>query len=150
MVLKKTFESPLDCKDIQPVHPKGDQSWKFIGRIDNEAEIPLLWPPDVKSWLIIKDPMLGKIEGRRRRGGRGWDGWMASLTQWTWIWASSRRWWKTGKPGMLQSMGSQKVKQTWVTEQQQQIYLLLFLLFSIEVEVLVSEIRKDKRESDWK
>ena len=150
MVLKKTFESPLDCKDIQPVHPKGDQSWKFIGRIDNEAEIPLLWPPDVKSWLIIKDPMLGKIEGRRRRGGRGWDGWMASLTQRTWIWASSRRWWKTGKPGMLQSMGSQKVKQTWVTEQQQQIYLLLFLLFSIEVEVLVSEIRKDKRESDWK
>ena len=150
MVLKKTFESPLDCKDIQPVHPKGDQSWKFIGRIDDEAEIPLLWPPDVKSWLIIKDPMLGKIEGRRRRGGRGWDGWMVSLTQRTWIWASSRRWWKTGKPGMLQSMGSQKVKQTWVTEQQQQIYLLLFLLFSIEVEVLVSEISKDKRESDWK
>ena len=69
VVLEKTLESPLDCKEIQPVHPKGDQSWVFIGRTDAEAETPLLWPPDAKSWLIWnKTLMLGKIEGRRRRG----------------------------------------------------------------------------------
>ena len=68
VVLEKTLESPLDCKEIHPVHPKGDQSWVFIGRTDVEAETPILWPPDAKSWLIWKDPMLGKIEGRRRSG----------------------------------------------------------------------------------
>ena len=60
VVLEKTLESPLDCKKIQPVHPKGDQSWVFIGRINTEAETPILWPPDVKSWLIGKDPNGGK------------------------------------------------------------------------------------------
>ena len=68
MVLEKTLGSPLDCKEIQPVHPKGDQSWVFIGRTDAEAEAPILWPPDEKSRLIEKTLMLGKIEGRRRRG----------------------------------------------------------------------------------
>ena len=68
VVLEKTLESPLDCKEIHPVHPKGDQPWVFIGRTDAEAETPILWSPDVNSWLIWKDPMLGKIEGRRRRG----------------------------------------------------------------------------------
>ena len=68
MVLEKTVESPLDCKAIQPVHPKGDQSWVFIGRADAEAETPVLWPRDAKSWLIGKDPDAGKIEGGRRRG----------------------------------------------------------------------------------
>ena len=68
MVLEKTLESPLDCKEIQPVHSKGDQSWVFIGRTDVEAETPILCPPDVKSWLIWKDPDAGKDEGRRRRG----------------------------------------------------------------------------------
>ena len=56
MVLQKTLESPLDCKEIQPVHPKGDQSWVFFGRTDVEAETPILWPSDVKNWLIEKDP----------------------------------------------------------------------------------------------
>ena len=60
VVLEKTLESPLDWKEIQPVHPKGDQSWVFIGRTDAEAEIPILWPPDAKSWLIWKDPEAGK------------------------------------------------------------------------------------------
>ena len=60
VVLEKTLESPLDCKEIQPVHPKGNQSWIFIGRIDAEAETPILWPPDVKNWLIWKDPDAGK------------------------------------------------------------------------------------------
>ena len=66
VVLEKTLESPLDCKEIQPVHPKGDQSWLFIGRTDAEAETPILWPPDVKNWLIWKDPDAAKTEGRRR------------------------------------------------------------------------------------
>ena len=69
VVLEKTLESPLDCKEIQPVHPKGNQSWIFIGRTGAEAETPVLWPPDAKSWLIWKNPlMLGKIEGGRRSG----------------------------------------------------------------------------------
>ena len=71
MVLEKILESPLDCKEIQPVHPKGDKSWVFIGRTDAEAETPILWPPHVKSWLIWKDPDAGEIEGRRRRGRQG-------------------------------------------------------------------------------
>ena len=60
MVLEKTLESPLDYKEIQPVHPKGNQSWIFIGRTDAEAETPVLWPPDVKNWLTVKDPDAGK------------------------------------------------------------------------------------------
>ena len=68
VVLEKTLERPLDCKEIQPVHPRGDQSWVFIESIDVEAETPILWPPDAKNWLTGKTPMLGKIEGRRRRG----------------------------------------------------------------------------------
>ena len=67
-VLEKTLESPLDCKEIQPVYPKGNHSWIFTGRTDAEAETPILWPPDAKNWLIWKDLMLGKIEGGRRRG----------------------------------------------------------------------------------
>ena len=68
VVLEKTLESPLDCKQIQPVHPEGDQSWIFIGRTDAKAETPILWPPVTKSWLIGKVPDAGKIEGRSRRG----------------------------------------------------------------------------------
>ena len=68
VVLEKTLESPLDFKEIQPVHPEGNQSWILIGRTDTEAETPILWPPDVKNQLIRKDPDSGKIEGRRRRG----------------------------------------------------------------------------------
>ena len=68
MVLEKTLESPLDCKEIQPVHPKDDQPWVFFERTDAEAETPILWPSDVKNSLIGKTLLLGKIEGRRRRG----------------------------------------------------------------------------------
>ena len=68
VVLEKTLESPLDWKDIQPVHPKGDQSWVFIGRTDVEAETPILWPPDAKSWLIWKDPDAGKDWGQEEKG----------------------------------------------------------------------------------
>ena len=115
-MLEKTLESPLDFKEIQPVHAKGDQSWVFIGRTDVEAETPILWPSDVKSWLIEKTLRLGKIEGRRRRGDRDWDGWIASPTWWTWVWVDSRHWCWTGRPGVLRFMGSQRVGHNWVTE----------------------------------
>ena len=68
MVLEKTLESPLDCKEIQPVHPKGNQSWIYIGRTDTKAETPIFWPPDVKNYSFEKTPMLVKIEGGRRSG----------------------------------------------------------------------------------
>ena len=68
VVLEKTLESPLDCKEIQPVHPKGDQSWVFFGRTDVEAEIPILWPPHAKSWLIWKDPDAGEDWGQEEKG----------------------------------------------------------------------------------
>ena len=114
----KTLEHPLHCKESRPVHPKGNEPWILIGRTDVEDEAPILWPPDVKSWLTGKDPDAGKDWGGEG-GNRRWDCWMASLTQWTWIWASSRRWWRTGKPGVLLSMGLQRVRHDLATEQQQ-------------------------------
>ena len=68
VVLEKTLESPLDCKEIQPVHPKGNQSWLFIGRTDAEAETPIFWPPDMKNWLIWKDPDAGKNRKQEEKG----------------------------------------------------------------------------------
>jgi len=68
VVLEKTLESPLDCKEIQPVHPKGNQSWIFIGRTDAEAEAPILWPPDAKNWLIRKDPDARKDQRQEEKG----------------------------------------------------------------------------------
>ena len=93
VVLEKTLESPLDCKEIQPVHSKGDQSWIFIGRTDVEAKTPILWPPDAKRQLIWKDPDAGKDWRWEEKGMTGWDDWMASPTLWTWVWASSGSWW---------------------------------------------------------
>ena len=110
VVLEKTLESPLDCKEIQPVHSEGDQPWVFTGKTDAEAETPILWPPHVKSWLIGKDSDAGEGDDR------GWGGWMASPTQWTWVWVNSGSWWWTRRPGMLQFMGSQRVRHDWVTE----------------------------------
>ena len=108
--------SPFDCKEIKWVNP--NQPWIFIGWTD--AQAPMLWPPDANSQLIRKKPWCW---GRWKVGGQGEDrglyGWIASPTQWTWVWANSRRWWRTGKPGVLQSLGLQKVGQDWVTEQQQ-------------------------------
>ena len=116
VVLEKTLESPVDCKEIQLVHPKGNQSWIFIGRADAEAETPILWPLDVNSQLIGKDPDSGNDWRWEEGEGRGWDGWMISLTRWTWVWVSSRSWWWAGKPGVLQSVGSQRVRHDWVTK----------------------------------
>ena len=109
VVLEKTLESPLDCKEIQPVRSKGDQSWMFIGRADVEAETPILWPPDVKSWLIWKTLMLGKVERSRRKGWQR-KRWLDGITDsWTWVWVDYGSWWWTGRPGVLQFMGSQRV-----------------------------------------
>ena len=117
VVLEKTLESPLECKEIQPVHSKGDKSWVFIGRTDVEAETPLLWPPDVKSWLIWKDPnALERLRAGGEGDNRGWDGWMASLTQQTGIWMDSGNWCWTGRPGVLWFIVSQRVRHDWATE----------------------------------
>ena len=100
VVLEKTLESHLDSKEIKPGNPEGNQSWIFLGRTDAEAEVPILWPPD---WCWER------LKAGGERDDSGWDGWMILLTQWTWVWASSGRWWRTGKPGVLQSMGLQRV-----------------------------------------
>ena len=117
VVLEKTLESPLDCKEIQPVHPKGDQSWQFIGKHwcwSWSANTLVTWCKELARW---KRPWCWE---RLKAGGegdeRGWDGWMASPTWWTWVWASFRSWWWTGKPGVLQSMESQRVGHDWATE----------------------------------
>ena len=104
------------CKEIQPVHSEGDQPWDFFGRNDAKAETPVLWPPDTKSWLIGKDWCWEGLGAGGKGDNRGWDGWMASWTQWVWIWVNSRSWWRTGRPGMLRFMGSQRVGHDWMTE----------------------------------
>ena len=117
VVLEKTLESPLDCKEIQPVHPKGNQSWIFIGRTDAEAETPILWPTWGKELTHWKRPWCWE---RWKAGGegdnRGWDGWMASLTRWIWVWVNSGSWWWTGRPSVLQSTGSQRVRHDWAAK----------------------------------
>ena len=113
----KTLESPLASMEIQSVHPKGNQSWIFIGRTDAKAETPVLWPPHVKSWLTGKDSDAGRDWGQEEKGrDRGWDGWMASLTRWTRVWVNSRSWCWTGRPGVLRFMGWQRVGHDCMTE----------------------------------
>ena len=132
LMLEKTLESPLDCKEIQPVHPKGDHFWVFIGRTDVEAETPILGPPDAKSWLILKRPWCWeRLRAAGEGDDRGWDGWMASLTQWTWVWVNSGSWWWTGRPAMLRFIGSQRVGQDWVTELNWTCSNVFFIFFSV-------------------
>ena len=117
VMLEKTLESPLDCKEIQPVHPKGDQSWVFIGRTDcwgwNSNTLATWW----EDLTHLKRPWCWE---RLRAGGkgdnRGWDGWMASPIQWAWVWVNSVSWWWTGGPDRLQSMWLQRVGHDWATE----------------------------------
>ena len=118
VVLEKTLESPLDSKEIKSVNPKGNQPWYLLERLMLKLKLQyfgqLMWRADSLEKTLI----LGKIEGRRRRGWQRMRC-MAPPTRWTWVWASSRRWWRTGKPGVLQSMGSQRTGQDWATERQQ-------------------------------
>ena len=115
VVLEKTLESPLDCKEIQSIHSKGNQSWIFIGRTDAEAETPILWPCDAKNQLVWKDPDAGK-DWRLEKGMTedemvGWYHWLNGQ-----VWVNSGSWWWTGRPSVLQSMGSQRVGHNWATE----------------------------------
>ena len=116
VVLEKALESPLDCKEIQPVHPKGDQSWVFIGRTDWSWNSNTLATSceELTHW---KRPWCWEGLGAGgEQDDRGWGGWMASPTPWIWVWVDSKSWWWTGRPGMLGFMGSQRVGHDWGTE----------------------------------
>ena len=114
VALEKILEIPLESKEIKPVNPKGNWRWIFIGRTDAKSEAPNTlgtWCEELTHW---KRPW--RWERLRASGegdSRGWDGWMASLTQWTWVSANSERWWRTGKPGMLQFTGSQDLDKAY-------------------------------------
>ena len=114
VVLEKTLESLLDCMEIHSVHPKGNQSWIFIGRTNDEAETLATWCEELtrlnRPWCWERLNVGGEGDNR------GWDGWMASPTQWTWVWVNSGSWWWTRRPGMLQSIGSQRVGWTWLSD----------------------------------
>ena len=103
---------PWTARRCQPVNPRGNQPWIFIGRVDAKAEAPVLWPTHWKRPWCWEGLRGGEV------GDRGWDDWMASLTQRTWAWTNSGRWWRTGKPSVWQSMVSKRVRQDSVTEQQ--------------------------------
>ena len=133
VVLEKTLESPLDCKEIQPVHPKGDQYWVFIGRANVEAETPILWPPDVMNWVIGKDPDAGKDWRQEEKGMTedemvGWHHWLngqalSKLQESVMDWQTCS----------LQSMGSQRVGHDWATELKWYEYQLYEILEKTKV-----------------
>ena len=126
VVQEKTLESPLVIKKIKSINPRGSQLWIFIGRTDAEALI--LWLPDVKSWLIEKTLMLGKIEGRRIRGWQRMR-WLDVITNSMDVSLSKLgRYWKTGKLGVLQSMASQRIRHDWKTEEQQKWKILRIIM----------------------
>ena len=115
VVLQKTLKSPLDSKEIQPVHPKGNESWIFIGRWSWNSNTVATWCEELTH---LKRPWCWE---RLKAGGEGddreWDGWMASPTRWTWVWVDSGSWWWTGRPGVPpMSMGSHGAGHNWVTE----------------------------------
>ena len=116
VVLEKTPESPLDCKEVLPVHSKGDQPWVFFGRNDAKAETPVLWPPHAESWLIGKDSDAGRDWGQEEKGTA--ENEMAGWLHWLWprVWLNSGSWWRTGRPGVLRFMGSQRVGHDWANE----------------------------------
>ena len=122
-------QSLLDCKEIKPVNPKGNQPWIFIRRNDAVAEAPILWSPDVESWLIAKDCNARKYWRQKEKCMAEM---IVSLNQWTWIWTISGRQWRTEEPGVLQSMGSQRVRHDLANEQQTQCACLNLFFFLIQ------------------
>ena len=131
MVLEKTLESPLDCKEIQPVHPEGNKSWVFIGRTDAEAETSSTLATSCKELTHWKRLWCWEGLGAGEEGDdRGWDGCMPSPTRWTWVWVISTSLWWTGRPGVLWFMGSQRVGQDWVTKLTDWLAILQFGLLS--------------------
>ena len=119
VVLEKTLESPLDCKEIQPVHSEGYQPWDFFGGNDAKAETPVLWPPHAKSWLIGKDSDVGRDWGQKEKGTTedgmaGWHYWLNGReSQWTPGVGDGR---PPGRPGVIRFMALQRVGHNWVTE----------------------------------
>ena len=124
VVLEKTLENLLDCKEIQSVNPERNQPWIFIGRTDAEASILSTWWKELIHW---KRRWCWERLKAEEEGNRGWDGWMASPTQWTWVWVGSGSWWWTGRPGVLRFMGSQRVGHDWATE----LHNILIWLFCL-------------------
>ena len=116
VVLEKTLESPLDCKEIQRVHSKGDQSWVLLEGMILKLKLQYFGHLIQRTDSLEKTLMLGGIGGRRRRGRQRMRWLMASLTWWTWVWVNSGNWWWTERPGVLQFMGSQRVRHDWATE----------------------------------
>ena len=114
--MENTLESPLDCKEIKPVHLKGNQSWVFIGRTDAKLKLKYFGQLMGRTDSLEKTLMLGKIEGRRRRGYSGWDGWMASPTRWIWVFASFGNWWRRTKSWHAAFHGVTRVGHDRVTE----------------------------------
>ena len=116
VVLEKTLESPLNCKEFQPVNPKGNQSWYSLEGLMLKLKLQYFGHLMQRTNSLEKTLMLVRLKAGGEEDNRGWDGWMASLMWWTWIWVGSRSWWWTGKLGMLQSLGSQRVGHDWTTE----------------------------------
>ena len=120
VVLEENFESPLDSKEIKSVSPKGNQFWileRLMPKLKLQHFGPLMGRADSSHWK--RSWCWERLKAGGEGDKRGWDGWMASPTRWTWVWVNSGRWWRTGKPDVLQSMGSQRVTHDWTTEQQQ-------------------------------
>ena len=118
VVLEKTLESALDCKEIQSVHPKRNQSWIFLEGLMLKPKLQYFGQCQRYEELAhLKRPWCWeRLRAEGEGDDRGWDGWMASPTQWTWVWVNSRSWWWTGRPGVLRFMGSQRVGHDWATE----------------------------------
>ena len=104
VVLEKTLESPVNSSEMKSVNTQGNQPWIFTGRTDAETKTPKPWSSDVKCQLIGKDINAGERLMAGEEDDKRWDGWMASLTQWTWAWVRCGRWLRTGEPGVLHSM----------------------------------------------
>ena len=151
VVLEKTLESSLDCKEIQPVHSEGDQPWDFFGRNDAKAETPVLWPPHVKCWLIGKDSDSVRYWGQEEEGKTedemaGWHDWLDGR----WVWVNSRSWWWTGRPGVLRFMGSHRVGHDWATELNwlnwiELVGKVISLLYNMLSRLLITFLPRSKR-----